>query len=263
MPLRILLAEDNEINRKVALRMLQGFGYQADVAANGLEALDAVQRQPYDLVLMDIQMPEMDGLEATRRIVRDFPAATRPRLIAMSANAMREDMDTALQAGVDDYVVKPVAVPLLRAALERTGELKAQRERGPAVASAAEHDLDALADVLDEEHLGSFVELDPTGEFVRSLVESFAVKGRESLVALRRFVAADDAAAVGALAHQLKGNSATLGVKEMARVCGALEELALAGALQGAGQLLDDCERRFATGLSALAVFLAAHQQSA
>ncbi|HEY1128659.1 MAG TPA: GAF domain-containing protein, partial [Roseateles sp.] len=116
-PLRILLAEDNVVNQKLALRLLQQMGYRADLAANGLEAIEAVGRQAYDLVLMDVQMPEMDGLEASRRIVA---AGERPRIVAMTANAMQGDREICLAAGMDDYLTKPIRVDELAAALLRT-----------------------------------------------------------------------------------------------------------------------------------------------
>jgi PAS domain S-box-containing protein len=129
-PLRILLAEDNDLNQKLALRVLKSFGYIADVAANGYEVITALRRQPYDLVLMDVQMPEMDGLEATRQILRIWPDVdNRPRITAMSANAMREDVDAAAEAGMDDYVTKPISIAALRAALERCGEIKSKPRR--------------------------------------------------------------------------------------------------------------------------------------
>ncbi len=117
-PLRILLAEDNVVNQKLALRLLQQMGYRADVASNGIEAIESVARQPYDVVLMDVQMPEMDGLEASRRIVARWPdAALRPRIIAMTANAMQGDREECLAAGMDDYVTKPIRVDALVDAL--------------------------------------------------------------------------------------------------------------------------------------------------
>ena len=120
-PLHILLAEDNVVNQKLALRLLSQMGYRADVAANGLEVIQSLERQPYDLVLMDVQMPEMDGLEATRRLRLDLPASRQPRIIAMTANAMQGDLETCLAAGMDDYIAKPIRVHELAAALERAG----------------------------------------------------------------------------------------------------------------------------------------------
>jgi CheY-like chemotaxis protein len=115
-PLRILLAEDNVVNQKLALRLLQQMGYRADVASNGVEAIESIERQTYDVVLMDVQMPEMDGLEASRRIVARW-ADTRPRIVAMTANAMQGDREVCIAAGMDDYVTKPVRVDALVQAL--------------------------------------------------------------------------------------------------------------------------------------------------
>ena len=119
-PLRILLAEDNVVNQKLALRLLQQMGYRADVASNGIEAIECIERQPYDVVLMDVQMPEMDGLEASRRIVARWPNGERPRIVAMTANAMQGDREECLAAGMDDYVTKPIRVDALVQALTAT-----------------------------------------------------------------------------------------------------------------------------------------------
>ncbi len=120
-PLRLLLAEDNAMNQKVALRMLEKMGYRADIAGNGLEVLQALDRQPYDAVLMDVQMPEMDGLEAARRIRRlNRDGFGQPWIIAMTASAMQGDREMCLAAGMDDYVSKPIQIASLQAALERS-----------------------------------------------------------------------------------------------------------------------------------------------
>jgi CheY-like chemotaxis protein len=119
-PLRILLAEDNVVNQKLAMRLLQQMGYRADLASNGIEAIESVERQPYDVVLMDVQMPEMDGLEASRRIVARWPNGERPRIVAMTANAMQGDREECLAAGMDDYVTKPIRVDALVSALMNT-----------------------------------------------------------------------------------------------------------------------------------------------
>jgi CheY-like chemotaxis protein len=115
-PLRILLAEDNVVNQKLALRILQQMGYRADLASNGIEAIESVQRQMYDVVLMDVQMPEMDGLDAAREICARWPGE-RPRIVAMTANAMQGDRDMCLAAGMDDYLTKPIRVERLVEAL--------------------------------------------------------------------------------------------------------------------------------------------------
>ena len=127
--LRILLAEDNSVNQMVALRLLDRLGYRADVAANGLETLEALERQPYDVVLMDIQMPELDGLDASRRICERWPPETRPRIIAMTANAMLEEREACFAAGMDDYVGKPIRPEELGEALRRVrplGEIESE-----------------------------------------------------------------------------------------------------------------------------------------
>jgi CheY-like chemotaxis protein len=119
-PLRILLAEDNAMNRRLALLLLERMGYSADVAENGQEVLDAVARSSYDLIFMDVQMPEMDGLEATRRIRAAYPGDARPRIVALTANALAEDREATVQAGMDDYVSKPIRPAELEDALRRT-----------------------------------------------------------------------------------------------------------------------------------------------
>ncbi len=123
-PLRILLAEDNVVNQKLALRLLQHMGYRADLASNGVEAVKSVERQDYDVVLMDVQMPEMDGLEASRQITTRWPAGKRPWIVAMTANAMQGDRENCLAAGMDDYVTKPIRVDQLVEALSNANQRK-------------------------------------------------------------------------------------------------------------------------------------------
>jgi PAS domain S-box-containing protein len=119
LPLRILLAEDNVVNQKVAIQLLKRLGYRADVVGNGCEALEALCHVPYDVVLMDMQMPEMDGIEATRRIIQKWQPAERPRIIALTANAMQGDRELCLEAGMDDYLSKPIRLDNLVQALSK------------------------------------------------------------------------------------------------------------------------------------------------
>ncbi len=119
-PLRILLVEDNVVNQKLAIRLLSQMGYQPDIASNGIEAIEAIDRQRYDLVLMDVQMPEMDGIEATENIVERIPANERPWIVAMTANAMDGDRERCIEAGMNDYISKPIRVEELVAAVLST-----------------------------------------------------------------------------------------------------------------------------------------------
>jgi CheY-like chemotaxis protein len=127
-PLRILLAEDNPVNQRVAAAMLARLGYHADVVANGVEAVEAVRRVPYDVVFMDLQMPELDGLGAARQIVAEQSAERRPRIVALTANAFEEDRQECLAAGMDDYLSKPLKKGTLEAALARATRLAAPAE---------------------------------------------------------------------------------------------------------------------------------------
>jgi CheY-like chemotaxis protein len=131
--LRLMLAEDNLVNQKVAINLLKNLGYQADVVVNGLEVLAAVARQPYDIILLDMQMPEMDGLEAARRLVAsELSPAVRPWIIALTANAMVGDRELCLSAGMDDYLTKPIKKAELVAAIDHGRVMLAKRRSLPA-----------------------------------------------------------------------------------------------------------------------------------
>ena len=119
--LRILLAEDNPVNQMVMLKMLNKLGYNADVASNGTDVLRSLELQPYDLILMDVQMPEMDGFEAARTIRKLWASADQPKIIAITAYALKGDREKCLSAGMDDYISKPVKLEELRAVLESYG----------------------------------------------------------------------------------------------------------------------------------------------
>jgi CheY-like chemotaxis protein len=128
LPLRILLAEDNAINQKVAQHTLGRLGYRADVAANGLEVLEAFSRQAYDVVLMDLHMPEMDGSEATRLLRHRFPEDRMPAIVAVTADAMQGDRERCLQAGMDYYISKPLRIEDLVQVLSQCRALASPKE---------------------------------------------------------------------------------------------------------------------------------------
>jgi signal transduction histidine kinase/DNA-binding response OmpR family regulator len=232
-PLRILLAEDNVVNQKLALRLLEQMGYRADVAANGLEAVAAVERQRYDVVLMDVQMPEMDGLEASREIIRRWPEGRRPRIVAMTANAMQGDRELCLAAGMDDYVSKPIRVEELIAALDRSA------------GQAPEPSQPAATNVLD----GSTLEQLQTamGSGFEELLSTFVEDARQLVDTLRRSLGRREVDAFRRAAHSLKSNATSFGATALSGLARDLEALARSGSLDGAEPRVErlgvECER--------------------
>jgi len=244
-PLRILLAEDNTVNQQIATLVLESLGYRADVASNGLEAVEAVERLPYDLVLMDVQMPEMDGLEATRQI-RARPApperGDRPiRIVAMTANAMQGDREACMAAGMDDYLAKPIRPEELAAALEATprrsdttttqvAEVAADpNAREPTAGLVADESSRAAA--IDQRALDRIRAIAPDGASFSRLISSFADNGAETLAQLVDAGGAGDVENLTRFAHTLKSNAASFGAVELADRCATLESSARAGTI--------------------------------
>ena len=230
-PLTILLAEDNKVNQKLALRLLEKMGYDADVANDGAEAVAAVGGARYDLVLMDVQMPEMDGLEATRRII-ELHGNDRPRIVALTADAMQDDRERCLAAGMDEYLTKPIRPAELADALERAAQPRAP---GPEAAVLEPGVLDRLLETTGG---------DP--EFVVVLLETFAEEAPAMLGELRRALGAADSETARRAAHTLKSNAATFGASGLADLCAGLETQARAGDLAGGPQMLGQIEASYA-----------------
>jgi CheY-like chemotaxis protein/HPt (histidine-containing phosphotransfer) domain-containing protein len=236
--LRILLAEDNSVNQKVALLLLERLGYRADVAANGLAALAALRRQSYDVVLMDVQMPEMDGLEAARRIRAEWPPQDRPRIIAMTANALRGDREVCLEAGMDDYLSKPILMDELRQALLRASLVSREGRRpGPSMPSG---DVAVEPPILEMAALDSLFRLEQVAgrEIVRGIVDNFLTEVPARLARMRQAIVDGDVEGLNFIAHDLKGSAAQLGALRLAEACRELEGRSGDGHLEGAGELL-------------------------
>ncbi len=243
-PLRILLAEDNAINQKVALQVLRKMGYRADAAGNGLEALQALRRQAYDVVLMDVQMPEMDGLQATRAVREEWPPERRPRIIAMTANAMAEDREECLAAGMDDYLAKPIRVEELELALRNCQPLTQTRPEPvtPAVLDSAA--LSRLSDLAGGD-----------AAFLADMVETFCGDGPTMLAEIRTAVEKADAVTLRRVAHSLKSNCRDFGATTLAQLCLELETMGKEARLDGAAAKLTEIEAeypRVATAVAAL-----------
>jgi CheY-like chemotaxis protein len=259
LPLRILVAEDQAVNQKLALRLLERMGYRADVAANGLEAIEALRRQVYDVVLMDVQMPEMDGLEATRSICREWSPEQRPRIIAMTAHAMKEDREACLSAGMDDYISKPIQVEALVRALSKCRSLTELAGVPPALAQpTGPRPADVLPPdgVLDPAALESLQEMGG-GEvaFLVELIDVFLEDVPQLLADMRQAVGQGDAAGLRLAAHSLKSNSADFGAMTLSNLCRELEALSKTGMLVGAAELVAQAEaehERVKTALEAV-----------
>jgi len=250
LPLRVLLCDDNTINQKVAVRILQQLGYEPDQAANGREALDALDRKPYDLIFMDVMMPEMDGLEATRAIRKlqqsggnaNFNA--RIVIIAMTAQAMQGDREKCLAAGMDDYLAKPIRPKDVRDIIERwSTKLDSPAPVPPASPPAAATPPTPEGPPVEMDRL-----LDLGGgdqESLRELVELYLKQTTEQIAQLEMAVRANQAEQVRHVAHSCAGASATLGMARLVPLLRELERQGKAGQLTNAEQLCADLASEF------------------
>ncbi|WP_292932115.1 response regulator [Noviherbaspirillum sp.] len=235
VPLKILVAEDNTVNQKVVQQLLAHLGYRADVVANGIEVLDALERQNYDVVLMDVQMPEMDGLEATRRLRARYGANVPPRVIAMTANAMPGDRERCLAAGMDAYVSKPIELDDVRAVLIAVST----PSRDEVVPEGTE--------VIDRRRIHQLMELqdedNPT--LVSDIIELFVTDSPKHLNNIATALAEGNAEALESAAHRFLSSIENLGADRMRKHCMELERMGKEGTLEGAQQLYEALQREF------------------
>jgi PAS domain S-box-containing protein len=246
---RVLLAEDNPVNQKVATRMLDKLGHIVDVVGNGLEAVQAARKLPYDVIIMDCQMPEMDGFEATEKIRCLEGSGGHIPIIAMTANAMQGDRERCLAAGMDDYVAKPIRSEELYAALGRW--IGWEDEAGASVtpepdppATTCALDDDGIDDSILEDILALSAEEGP--ELIRELVAIFFGEAPARLEQLRGGVAELDLPRITRAAHAMKGGAGNIGAARLASICGRLEQESRSGALTDGPQLVAALERELA-----------------
>lgn len=247
LPLRILLAEDMVVNQKVALLMLDSMGYRADVVSNGREVLEALSRQSYDIVLMDLQMPEMDGLTATKLICQEYSASDRPRIIAMTANAMRGDKEKCLAAGMDDYISKPIRLIELQTALQKSQ---------PSTQKVKSQNLPNDTQVVDYQILDEFMAM--TGGVPAIVVELIDLYFEESLSRLELLTQAvekEDANTIGLIAHMLKSSSANLGAVTLSGFYQELESIGQSGVVTEASLSLQKIKQEFERVQAALQLY--------
>ncbi len=250
MPLRILVAEDNTVNQQLAALLLKKIGYRADIVGNGLEALEALERRTFDVVLMDVQMPVMDGLEASRRIHRQWAKGKRPRIIAVTANALEEEREACLAAGMDDYVSKPIRMDKLVTALGRCRPVVeapplATPSTEPSTHLAAEANV-RDADTIDAATLrGLRATLGDDPGILADLIDTFLADAPKLVAGARQAASDSNVEEVRRTAHTLKSNGATFGATTLFELCRDLEAMGKTGKLMEAQRLVAQIETEY------------------
>ncbi|WP_372726684.1 PAS domain S-box protein [Nostoc sp. TCL26-01] len=246
LPLRILLAEDIVVNQKVALLMLKKMGYGADVVANGLEVLEALQSQPYDVILMDINMPEMDGLQASRLIAQTWSGSSRPQIIAMTANAMRGDRETCLAAGMDDYISKPLQIEELAKALSKC---HASSSDEFTVTKKTPQNITESNQIFGEINNLKFATIDTKilqalrdmlggdNEAFAELLNCYLTEAPKLLQDMNVAITTQDTQAIWKTAHKFKSSSGSVGAVFLSQLCKQLEIKGRSNNLQGCAEI--------------------------
>ena len=241
LSLRVLVAEDNPVNQKVAACQLERFSIVPEVVENGRLAIEAARRENYDVILMDCQMPELDGYAATQELRVGEGRDRHTWIIAMTANSLEGDREKCLAAGMDDYLSKPIKPDALAAALCAY----AKRRRKPVVAKA----VPPTGGIVDPQILAGFREMgaDESGQLLDTLIETFLENTPQLIEAAREALARRGVAEIERAAHTLKGSSSNFGAERMGAACAELERAAHDGVLDGATEMINAIEAEFAS----------------
>ncbi len=256
MPLRILVAEDNAMNQKLMLLVLEQMGYQADFVSTGAEALAKLEEQFYDVIFMDVEMPDMDGLEATRRINKAYPDIRRPVIIGTTAYGLAGDEHQCMEAGMQDCVNKPIRIEQIQECLLRWGAQQPPNEERPLKTVPAVIEAERIAELEDME---TRAKRNIIGDLFRVYLEDLP----ELIKALHAAVASGDTVAAGKAAHRLKGTSLNVGANALADACRVVESRARVQQKETLAQALPEVERRAKEAESALRQILHERSQSA
>ncbi|BAY30180.1 multi-sensor hybrid histidine kinase [Nostoc carneum NIES-2107] len=232
--LRILLAEDHPVNQKLAVLMLRQLGYRADVVSNGVEVLAAVQKLRYDVILMDVQMPEMGGIEATQVICAKYAADSRPRIIAMTARALQGDKEECLSAGMDDYITKPIRIDTLAHALSRCLPIAGSNSTQASQVHHRQPQTDIAEVELAVINTKALQEIQQIAAkdgatFLVEMIDCYLEDSPLLLQQMKTAVAQGDAKTLYRLAHSWKSSSDYLGATKLANLCRELEAIASTG----------------------------------
>lgn len=242
LPLQILLADDNPINQRVGQSVLTKLGYHADLATNGQEVLDAMERKPYDLIFLDIQMPEMDGLEAARKIVERWATEKRPRIVAMTGNALLGDREKCLAAGMDDYIPKPVRIADMQTAIERWGPTRVADKKGT---SFLQNMPPQAGDLLDTGIINELREIPSTEgiSMLHELIDLFLGAAPKRIQQIKE--SANNSTELAFHAHALRSMSLNMGTRKIVELTKRIEDLGRKGAAIEAQELISELENTF------------------
>jgi CheY-like chemotaxis protein len=247
---RVLVAEDNVVNQRVIMRQLKKLGFSADAVSDGREVLDALKRAPYDILLLDCQMPEVDGYEVARRIRTEGCATfkSEPYLIALTANALPGDRERCLGAGMNDYLTKPVQLESLEGVFQRALlKVKPAFKNRPALTVEAPIDVSVIAGLRELSEPGR-------PEPLLELIELFLKDAHPRLARMNSALAAKDLSALALAAHSLKGSASNLGARRLAELCATLEKHAKSSDLKESANLLLETQSEFHRVEAALVV---------
>jgi CheY-like chemotaxis protein/HPt (histidine-containing phosphotransfer) domain-containing protein len=217
IPLKVLVAEDNMINQKLITKILSQLGFHADVVGNGIEAIEELKRVRYDIVFMDVQMPEMDGIEATRYIVQNWKSDERPFIIAMTANVMQGDKEKCLNAGMDDYLSKPVIIDDVQKIIEKWVELIKQKKL------VSRRNIKTSL-MLDSDIIYGLKQLDGNNDF-NEVIKLYTDIAPELISEIKSSYRLNKIEHLKAAASNLKRISLNLGANRLAEICFKVESL--------------------------------------